>query len=92
MKGQENRNARFKTVITLIKEDKEFQFTGIVNGEIGHTKIGRNGFGYDPIFTPEQQGKTFAEMTLDEKNAFSHRARAFHQLVNFISENKGIYN
>ncbi len=92
MKGQENRNARFKTVITLIKEGQEFQFTGIVNGEIGHTKIGRNGFGYDPIFRPEKQGKTFAEMTLNEKNLFSHRARAFHQLVNFISENKGIKN
>jgi len=83
--GHENRNARFKTVITLIKEGQEFQFTGIVNGEIGSEKIGQNGFGYDPIFVPEKQGKTFAEMTLNEKNLFSHRARAFHQLVNFIT-------
>jgi len=88
--GHENRNARFKTVITLIKEGQEFQFTGIVNGEIGSEKIGQNGFGYDPIFVPEKQGKTFAEMTLNEKNLFSHRARAFHQLVNFITEYKGI--
>ncbi|MFM7467088.1 MAG: non-canonical purine NTP pyrophosphatase, partial [Crocinitomicaceae bacterium] len=49
-----------------------------------------NGFGYDPIFVPEKQGKTFAEMTLNEKNLFSHRARAFHQLVNFITEYNGI--
>lgn len=88
--GHENRNARFKTVITLINEGQEFQFTGIVNGEIGSEKIGQNGFGYDPIFVPEKQGKTFAEMTLNEKNLFSHRARAFQQLVNFITEFKVI--
>lgn len=90
LSGHENRNARFKTVITLINEGQEFQFTGIVNGEIGSEKIGQNGFGYDPIFVPEKQGKTFAEMTLNEKNLFSHRARAFQQLVNFITEYKGI--
>ncbi|MBM3418232.1 MAG: non-canonical purine NTP diphosphatase [Bacteroidetes bacterium] len=90
LSGHENRNARFKTVITLINEGQEFQFTGIVNGEIGLEKIGQNGFGYDPIFVPEKQGKTFAEMTLNEKNLFSHRACAFHQLVHFITEYKGI--
>lgn len=90
LSGHENRNARFKTVITLINEGQEFQFTGIVNGEIGSEKIGQNGFGYDPIFVPEKQGKTFAEMTLNEKNLFSHRARAFQQLVNFITEYKVI--
>jgi len=90
LSGHENRNARFKTVITLINEGQEFQFTGIVNGEIGSEKIGQNGFGYDPIFVPEKQGKTFAEMTLNEKNLFSHRARAFQQLVNFITEFKVI--
>jgi len=90
LSGHENRNARFKTVITLINEGQEFQFTGIVNGEIGLEKIGQNGFGYDPIFVPEKQGKTFAEMTLNEKNLFSHRARAFQQLVNFITEYKVI--
>lgn len=90
LSGHENRNARFKTVITLINEGQEFQFTGFVNGEIGSEKIGQNGFGYDPIFVPEKQGKTFAEMTLNEKNLFSHRARAFHQLVNFITEYKVI--
>ncbi|MFM7472996.1 MAG: non-canonical purine NTP diphosphatase [Crocinitomicaceae bacterium] len=90
LSGHENRNARFKTVITLINEGQEFQFTGIINGEIRLEKIGQNGFGYDPIFLPEKKGKTFAEMTLNEKNLFSHRARAFHQLVNFITEYNGI--
>ncbi|MFM7758449.1 MAG: non-canonical purine NTP diphosphatase [Crocinitomicaceae bacterium] len=90
LSGHENRNARFKTVITLIIDGQEFQFTGIVTGEIGLEKVGQNGFGYDPIFVPEKQGKTFAEMTLNEKNLFSHRARAFHQLVNFITEYNGI--
>ncbi|MFM7636603.1 MAG: non-canonical purine NTP diphosphatase [Crocinitomicaceae bacterium] len=90
LSGHENRNARFKTVITLIIDGQEFQFTGIVTGEIGLEKVGQNGFGYDPIFLPEKKGKTFAEMTLNEKNLFSHRARAFHQLVNFITEYNGI--
>ncbi|MFM7299999.1 MAG: non-canonical purine NTP diphosphatase [Crocinitomicaceae bacterium] len=90
LSGHENRNARFKTVITLIIDGQEFQFTGIVTGEIGLEKVGQNGFGYDPIFLPEKKGKTFAEMTLNEKNLFSHRALAFHQLVNFITDHKGI--
>ena len=79
------RNARFKTVITLILNDNHIQFTGIVKGTIGLQKKGLNGFGYDPIFYPEQENRTFAEMTLNEKNKYSHRAKAFSQLVEYLN-------
>ena len=82
------RTARFKTVISLILEGKETTFSGIVNGEIRNTKSGSNGFGYDPVFEPENCGKTFAEMSLEEKNYYSHRARAFQQLIQFLSDIK----
>jgi len=83
----DERSARFKTVITLVLEGDYFQFTGIVEGNIGNAKKGENGFGYDPIFYPEQEKRTFAEMDIEEKNQFSHRARAFHQLVDFLQKN-----
>lgn len=83
-----NRTARFKTVISLILDGKETTFSGIVNGEIRNIKSGSNGFGYDPVFEPENCGKTFAEMTLEEKNRYSHRARAFQQLIQFLFDIK----
>jgi XTP/dITP diphosphohydrolase len=80
----DNREARFRTVIALILEGKEYLFEGIVNGTIIRTKRGGEGFGYDPIFVPEGKTKTFAEMDLAEKNTVSHRARAFEKLRDFL--------
>lgn len=85
--GQQNRKARFRTVISLIGPEGIQTFEGIVNGTILTERKGTAGFGYDPVFQPEGYSKTFAEMTLEEKNQLSHRARAVHQLVNFL---KGI--
>ncbi len=84
MGGTANRRARFRTVIALILDGKEYFFEGIVNGEIITEKRGSEGFGYDPVFVPEGSNLTFAEMPLDEKNRISHRARAFEKLRNFL--------
>lgn len=81
-----DRSARFRTVISLHINNEYHAFEGIVNGLIREEKIGENGFGYDPIFEPENCGKTFAQMTLDEKNSFSHRARAFEKMITFLQE------
>ena len=80
-----NRKAQFKTVIALNINNEQHLFTGIVEGEIRNKKIGTNGFGYDPIFEPENLGKTFAEMTLEEKNKLSHRGRAVEKLIGFLA-------
>lgn len=79
-----NRTAQFRTVITLFLEGKTHTFEGIVKGEIIREKRGTDGFGYDPIFVPEGQNKTFAEMTMAEKNLQSHRARAFQKMIDFL--------
>ena len=84
MKGIENRRARFRTVIALIINGQEYLFEGIVNGHITNEPRGDNGFGYDPIFVPDGDTRTFAEMTLDEKNHYSHRQKAFTQLLAFL--------
>ena len=84
LRNESNREAQFRTVITLILNDKTHVFEGIVRGEIADEKRGTEGFGYDPIFIPEGQTKTFAEMTLAEKNQQSHRARAFEKMINFL--------
>ncbi|HLN54792.1 MAG TPA: RdgB/HAM1 family non-canonical purine NTP pyrophosphatase, partial [Bacteroidales bacterium] len=80
----ENRKARFRTVIALIWNDREYLFEGTVSGEIIKEKRGTEGFGYDPVFIPEGRIKTFAEMSLEEKNTLSHRARAFEKLRGFL--------
>lgn len=79
------RRARFRTVICLILESKEYFFEGICEGEIINEKRGGQGFGYDPIFIPTGSGKTFAEMSMDEKNSFSHRRKAVDKLVVFLN-------
>ncbi len=79
-----DRSARFKTVIALTIDKQQYMFEGIVNGSIRHAKTGTNGFGYDPIFEPENCGKTFAEMSMNEKNQYSHRSRAFHKMITFL--------
>lgn len=84
LEGAANRKARFLTVITLVMDNQERQFEGIVEGTIIHEKRGSNGFGYDPVFVPDGYSKTFAEMTLEEKSKISHRARAFEKLIAFL--------
>lgn len=81
-----NRQARFRTVISLIENGKETQFDGVVEGTIIREKRGDAGFGYDPIFLPDGFDKTFAEMDMEEKNKISHRGRAVNKLVQFLKE------
>lgn len=78
------RSARFRTVISLVFNRKEYQFEGVVEGRITESVFGGGGFGYDPIFIPEGYDITFAEMDLSLKNQISHRARAVKQLVDFL--------
>ena len=84
MQGITQREARFRTVISLILNDKEYLFEGIVNGTIRTEIKGEGGFGYDPIFQPEGYNITFAEMDLASKNKISHRARAMQKLIDFL--------
>lgn len=84
LKNIKNRKARFKTVISLIINGKEFQFDGKVEGKISLEKHGITGFGYDPIFIPNDYNITFAEMTSEEKNKISHRGRATAKLIEFL--------
>ena len=85
LKGIDNRKARFRTVISYINSDGMHQFEGVSNGQILHNKRGAEGFGYDPVFLPEDSDCTFAEMSRSEKNKFSHRARAFEKFRLFIA-------
>ena len=85
LKKIKNRNARFKTVIALIIDNKLHIFSGIVEGYILDSPKGNNGFGYDPIFCPNGFDKSFAELTLKEKNLISHRSLAMKKLIDFIS-------
>ena len=85
LKNIKNRNARFKTVIALIIDNKLQMFSGIVEGYILDSPKGNNGFGYDPIFCPNGFDKSFAELTLKEKNLISHRSFAMKKLIDFIS-------
>ena len=85
LKNIKNRNARFKTVIALIIDNKLHTFSGIVKGYILDSPKGNNGFGYDPIFCPNGFDKSFAELTLKEKNLISHRSLAMKKLIDFIS-------
>ncbi|WP_031427986.1 non-canonical purine NTP diphosphatase [Flavimarina sp. Hel_I_48] len=81
-----NRKARFKTVIALSLNNKEYTFEGICNGAITEEKMGDSGFGYDPIFRPETYWETFAEMPLALKNSIGHRGKAVQKLVDFLKE------
>lgn len=85
MEGVSHRNARFKTVISLIFSNKEYIFEGIAQGKIAETPRGNSGFGYDPVFIPEGYTKTFAQLSPDEKNTISHRALAVKKLTEFLS-------
>ena len=82
--NQTNRNARFRAVISLIIEGNETQFEGICNGKIIDIPKGTEGFGYDPIFIPDGSNRSFAEMSIEEKNWFNHRTKAAAKLVAFL--------
>jgi len=84
MKGKTNRKARFRTVIALNLNGKQYFFEGIVNGRILEEEQGNGGFGYDPIFQPDGYEESFAEMSMEEKNKISHRGRAVQKLVEFL--------
>jgi XTP/dITP diphosphohydrolase len=86
LEGKSDRSASFKTVITLIINGKPYTFTGFVDGIILNEKRGAKGFGYDPIFQPVGFSKTFAEMSMEEKNPISHRGRAVAKLITFLKE------
>ena len=79
-----NRRARFRTIIALIQQGEVHEFEGIVTGQIIRERRGGEGFGYDPIFQPDGYDQTFAEMGIEEKNQISHRARATAKLAEFL--------
>ncbi|MEO7984107.1 MAG: RdgB/HAM1 family non-canonical purine NTP pyrophosphatase [Bacteroidota bacterium] len=83
--GKQNRDARFRTVISLLIDGQETLFEGICEGQVTAAKRGGLGFGYDPVFIPTGSVKTFAEMSIIEKNQFSHRKKATEKLVAFLS-------
>jgi XTP/dITP diphosphohydrolase len=85
LEGEKNRNARFRTVICLILNGKEYFFEGICEGKIIEERKGEKGFGYDPVFVPKGSDRTFAQMNMDEKNNFSHRKKASDLLVAFLN-------
>lgn len=82
--NKEDRTARFKTVIALIIDGKEYTFEGIVNGRIEKERKGTGGFGYDPVFLPNEGNQTFAEMPAIDKAKISHRGRATAKLSDFL--------
>lgn len=86
MKGKDNRNARFRTAIALIQGGEEHLFSGEVHGTITTEPLGNKGFGYDPVFIPEDTGLTFAQLGEDVKNHISHRARAVAKLTEFLNK------
>ncbi len=86
LKNKNDRSARFRTVVALIYKGEEHLFEGIVEGHISTEKRGTEGFGYDPVFSPEDTGLTFAELGTEVKNRISHRARAVQQLVDFLKK------
>lgn len=86
LEGVSNRRARFRTVISLIEGGVERQVEGVVEGVIAESESGNEGFGYDPLFIPDGYARTFADMSAEEKNAISHRARAVANLVKLLAD------
>lgn len=86
LSGKENRKARFITVISIILNKTEHLFEGICEGKIIEEQTGTGGFGYDPVFVPDGSSKTFAEMSMEEKNVFSHRRKATDKLIEFLKK------
>ncbi len=86
LQHEHHRAAQFRTVISLIWEQQEYLFEGICTGKISHEPKGTKGFGYDPVFIPDGAIISFAEMTMDEKNQFSHRKKAMNKLIDFLMQ------
>lgn len=85
--GESNRNAQFRTAIALILNGDEYLFEGKVNGTIAKETKGEKGFGYDPIFIPKGQQKSFAQMSMNQKSLISHRGKAVKKLITFLMSN-----
>ena len=88
MKNADDRKAQFKTVISLLLNGKEQLFEGICEGRILTERRGSKGFGYDAVFMPDGSDKTFGEMTMEEKNIYSHRKKAMVKLINYLQSTK----
>lgn len=88
LEGVTERSAQFRTVVALILDGEEYLFEGIVRGHITNERFGEGGFGYDPVFVPEGEVMTFAEMSPEAKNAISHRGRAMAKLAEWLAERK----
>jgi XTP/dITP diphosphohydrolase len=86
LNGITDRHARFRTVISLIWEGREHLFEGICEGHILPTLVGSHGFGYDPVFVPEGDTRSFAQLSPEEKNRYSHRRKAADKLVSFLQQ------
>ncbi len=84
LENKKDRTARFKTVIAYIENNNKYFFDGVVSGTITIARKGKDGFGYDPVFQPDGHDKTYAQMTLEEKNLMSHRAIAFRKFAGFL--------
>lgn len=91
LEGKTNRNAQFRTVIALIIDGKEHLFEGIAKGKIVEHKQGSEGFGYDPIFVPHNFDITFAQMSLEQKNTLSHRAKAFDKMKAYLTNENRLH-
>lgn len=85
LEGKEDRAANFKTVIALNMQGRQHIFTGICNGSITRERRGEKGFGYDPVFQPDGNNRTFAQMNLEEKSKISHRGIALRDLINYLT-------
>lgn len=85
MEGKTDRRARFRTVMALILDGQEHLYEGKVEGTITEGPRGNDGFGYDPVFLPQGESRTFAEMSADEKNSLSHRRRALDAMLAALS-------
>ncbi len=90
MQNKANRKARFRTVISLVLNREQYVFEGVCQGEITQEKSGEGGFGYDAVFIPDGSNKTFAQMTMDEKNTFSHRRIATEKLMAFLNKTNNL--
>jgi XTP/dITP diphosphohydrolase len=86
LEGQANRRARFRTVVSLILDGQEYLFEGVCEGHIATERSGSGGFGYDPVFVPTGGQSTFAEMSMEAKNQYSHRRKAVDKLVFFLKQ------
>lgn len=87
LQDKSNKNARFRTVVALVTDERPLFFEGIAEGEIISHRKGSKGFGYDSVFLPKNFDRTFAEMDMKEKNLISHRAIAVNKLTNFLKQN-----